>query len=288
MNISSDDLQHWQSWVGQSETATDVIDLGRARAMGATLDLISPLVLGDPLPPLWHWIYFWSASPLSMLGADGHAQRGGFLPPVSLQRRLWAGGRLHFLAPLPIGVEARRASSIRAIEFKQGKSGLLVFVTVAYEVLVGTKTVLREEHDIVYRDAPKAHDPAIRPDLAPAQADWSRQIQPDPVQLFRYSALTFNGHRIHYDHSYATEVEGYPGLIVHGPLIATLLTELVRRELPNRTIREFKFRAVSPIFDIQPFSVYGQLENGGRSVSLWAANARGELAVKAEALLTGE
>ena len=287
MVISPADIAHWQSWVGRSETATDVIDVGKAQAMAATLDLRWILQPGAALPPLWHWIYFWSVSPISMLGADGHAQRGGFLPPVSLQRRLWAGGRLQFLAPLAIGSAAQRVSTIKAVEIKQGKAGLLVFVTVSHEVLVHDKTVLYEEHDIVYRDAPGANDAVPKPKSAPSRSDWSRIITPDVVQLFRYSALTFNGHRIHYDRSYATQVEGYPGLIVHGPLIATLLTDLVQREIPKRTISEFTFRAVSPLFDIDPFSVHGCLESDGCRVSLWAANARGELAVQAEAILEG-
>ena len=285
MVISPADIAHWQSWVGRSETATDLIDVGKARAMAATLDSRWIPEPGEALPPLWHWIYFWSVSPISMLGADGHAQRGGFLPPVSLQRRMWAGGRLQFLASLPIGSAAQRISTIKAVEVKQGKVGPLVFVTVSHEVLVQGKAVLCEEHDIVYRDAPSANDSGLTLKLAPSSSDWSRTVTPDVVQLFRYSALTFNGHRIHYDRSYATQVEGYPGLIVHGPLIATLLTDLVQREMPKRTISAFTFRAVSPLFDIESFSVHGRLEPDGRRVSLWAANARGELAVQAEAIL---
>jgi 3-methylfumaryl-CoA hydratase len=271
--------------VGRSETITDQIDIGRAVAMAATLDLpVSPAV-GDALPPLWHWIYFWSAIPASQLGADGHAQRGTFLPPVSLPRRMWAGGRLKFLAPLPVGAQAERVSRIKAVELKQGKSGPLVFVTVAHDISVQDRPVIQEEHDIVYRDAVQAAASVVNSKLAPTDAHWSREISPDPVQLFRYSALTFNGYRIHYDRTYATEVEGYPGLIVHGPLIASWLTDLVSRELPDRTIAEFSFRAIAPLFDTEPFSVHGRLEPEGKHVVLWAANSRGELAMQAEAQL---
>jgi len=285
MSQSQLDQAHLRSWVGRTETATDVIDPGKAAAMAATLDLAWSPVHGDSLPPLWHWIYFWSSLPMAMLGQDGHAQRGGFLPPVTLPRRLWAGGRLTFLAPVIIGQQATRTSKIKSVEIKQGKSGPLVFVTVAHEVSVEGSVVLREEHDIVYREAPGTNDLAPAAKVAPDDAQWSKQIVPDAVQLFRYSALTFNGHRIHYDRRYATEVEGYPGLIVHGPLIATLLTELVRHELPDRALSTFSFRALSPVFDTAPFSVHGSLVPDGHSVSLWATNAQGHLAVQAQASL---
>jgi 3-methylfumaryl-CoA hydratase len=279
------DADKLAAWVGRSETITDQIDISRAIAMAATLDLpVSPAV-GDALPPLWHWIYFWSAIPASQLGADGHAQRGTFLPPVSLPRRMWAGGRLKFLAPLPVGAQAERVSRIKAVELKQGKSGPLVFVTVAHDISVQDRPVIQEEHDIVYRDVIQAAASVVNSKLAPTDAHWSREISPDPVQLFRYSALTFNGYRIHYDRTYATEVEGYPGLIVHGPLIASWLTDLVSRELPDRTIAEFSFRAIAPLFDTEPFSVHGRLEPEGKHVVLWAANSRGELAMQAEAQL---
>lgn len=279
------DAEKLAAWVGRSETITDQIDIGRAVAMAATLDSPVSLVIGDSLPPLWHWLYFWSAIPASQLGTDGHAQRGEFLPPVTLPRRMWAGGRLKFLAPLPVGTQAERVSRIKAVEVKQGKTGPLVFVIVAHEISVQAKLVIQEEHDIVYRDALQLGDSASGTKLAPTDAHWSRQISPDPVQLFRYSALTFNGYRIHYDRTYATKVEGYPGLIVHGPLIASLLTDLVSRELPNRTISEFSFRAIAPLFDTEPFSVHGRLEPEGKHVVLWAANSRGELAMQAEAQL---
>ena len=279
------DADNLSAWVGRSEAITDQIDVGRALAMAATLDLPVSPVVGDALPPLWHWLYFWSAVPVSQLGTDGHAQRGGFLPPVTLPRRMWAGGRLEFLAPLRVGAQAERVSRIKAVEVKQGKSGPLVFVTVAHEISVQAKRVILEEHDIVYRDKLQVGDLVSNTKLAPTDAHWSRQISPDPVQLFRYSALTFNGYRIHYDRTYATDVEGYPGLIVHAPLIASLLTDLLRRELPNRTIGQFSFKAISPLFDTEPFLVHGRLEPEGQRVVLWAANSRGELALQAAAQL---
>ncbi len=285
MSTQTPDVDQLSQWIGRTETLTDRIDLGKAHALSATLDLPSSPVEGGALPPLWHWMYFWSVSPASLVGPDGHPQRGGFLPPVTLPRRMWAGSRVIFRGALPVGAMAERTSLIKSVNVKQGKSGPLVFVTVAHEVAVNGEPVILEEHDIVYRDPPQAGDAPAIPKAAPTNAQWSQQIVPDPVLLFRYSALTFNGHRIHYDRSYVTEVEGYPGLIVHGPLIATLLIGLAARELPGREISSFAFRAVSPLFDIEPFSVHGRLEEDGRSVTLWAANARGELAMQAEATL---
>ncbi len=285
MSNNAPDIEYLGQWIGRTETRTDLIDAGKASAMAATLDLLSAPVEGDALPPLWHWIYSWSVSPASLIGPDGHPHRGGFLPPVTLPRRMWAGSRVIFRGTLPVGAIAERISLIKSVSVKQGKSGPLVFVTVAHEIAVGGEPVILEEHDIVYRDPPQAGDAPAAPKAAPTNAQWSQQIVPDPVLLFRYSALTFNGHRIHYDRSYVTEVEGYPGLIVHGPLIATLLIGLAARELPGREISSFMFRAVSPLFDIEPFNLHGRLEEDGRSVTLWAANARGELAIQAEASL---
>ena len=285
MSSNAPDIEHLGQWIGRAETRTDRIDLAKASALSATLDLPSSPVEGDALPPLWHWMYFWSVSPASLIGPDGHPQRGGFLPPVTLPRRMWAGSRVIFRGALPVGAVAERTSLIKSVNVKQGKSGPLVFVTVAHEIAVNGEPVILEEHDIVYRAPPQAGDAPAIPKAAPTNAQWSQAIVPDPVLLFRYSALTFNGHRIHYDRSYVTKVEGYPGLIVHGPLIATLLIGLIARELPGRAISSFAFRAVSPLFDIEPFSLHGRLEEDGHSVTLWAANARGELALQAEASL---
>jgi len=277
-----------RQWVNRTESKRDVIDARTAHALAATLDYDMPLGDGSALPMLWHWAYFWHASPGAALGEDGHPKRGGFLPPVPLPRRMWAGGRLRFSAPLVVGAEATRTSRILDVNVKEGASGPLAFVTVAHEMAVAGQTVIWEEHDIVYRDNPQAGAAPVKAKQAPASAAWSRQIVPDPVLLFRYSALTFNGHRIHYDRSYATEVEHYPGLIVHGPLIATLLAELLRAHLPERRLAAFSFRAVGPLFDIAPFSVHGEPDANGCTVRLWAANAQGELVMQAEATLAPE
>ena len=203
-------LDELRGWIGRSQTATDVVNVVPARALAATLDLRRTFEEGDALPPPWHWQYFLSMSPMAEVGPDGHPQRGGFLPPVPLPRRMWAGSRIEFHRPLRIGDAITRVSRIADVTLKEGRSGTLVFVKVRHEIAGPQGPALTEEHDIVYRDMPKPDDPAPSPRSAPAQSTWRREIRPDPVLLFRYSALTFNSHRIHYDHPYVTEVEGLP------------------------------------------------------------------------------
>ena len=275
-----------QQWVGNTESADARIDARQAAALTATLDRPFSFTQGSALPPLWHWIYFWTAAPQSELGPDGHPQRGGFLPPVPLPRRMWAGGRLTFAAPLAIGQDATRTSRVQSVTAKTGASGDLAFVTVVHELVQAGKTCVTEEHDIVYRAYPQPGAAAPAPKTAPTGAAWTRTVTPDPVLLFRYSALTFNGHRIHYDRSYVTEVEGYPGLIVHGPLIATLLADLLQRNMPEARMTAFSFRSVGTLFDTEPFTVCGRPDPDGRTVQLWAQNMRGELAMQAEATLS--
>ena len=198
---------------------------------------------------------------------------------------MWAGGRLKFDSDLPVASDAKRVSRIKAIDVKTGNTGRLAFVTMAHEIGAHGNISIYEEHDIVYRDNPQPGAAQAAPKAAPTDASWSRLITPDPVLLFRYSALTFNGHRIHYDRSYTTDVEGYPGLIVHGPLIATMLMELLCSQVPQQRVREFSFRAVSPTFDTDTFTVNGKLSADGHEAQLWAANARGELTMQATAVL---
>jgi 3-methylfumaryl-CoA hydratase len=279
------DLIHLQSWIGRSESLTEVIAPFPANALAATLDRADPpYAAGAPLPPLWHWLHFLPVSPLAEAGPDGHPARGGFLPPVPLPRRMWAGSRLNFPAPLRIGTEATKTSTVKSVTMKEGRTGPLVFVTVRHIVAADGKTAIEEEHDIVYREtAPEGAAPPAPPQ-APSDAAFTRIITPDPVLLFRYSALTFNSHRIHYDQPYVTGVEGYPGLIVHGPLIATLLLDNLRRAHPDRRVRTFSFRAVSPLFDTQPFAACGRLGPDG-DAELWARREDGGLAMEGQAQL---
>jgi 3-methylfumaryl-CoA hydratase len=281
-------LAHLQSWSGRTETLHDDISAAPLRGLSATLDRDDAApVPGTALPPLWHWLYFLPQPRQSALGPDGHARRGGFLPPVPLPRRMWAGGRLNWLAenPLQVGDEVRRISRIASVTHKTGRTGDLLFVLVRHEVHNGGGLALTEEHDIVYRAAAQPGDPVPPPVPAEKDAAWQREIVPDDVLLFRYSALTFNGHRIHYDRQYVTEVEGYPGLIVHGPLIATLLVDLLRRHAPDAVIRGFNFKAVRPTFDLHPFRLKGQPSADGKSVRLWAEDHEGWLTMQATAEL---
>src|SRR5262245_21073238 len=197
-------LEDFTKWIGRSRTVEDLVAPFPMRALSATLDESDPDPKpGDPLPPLWHWLYFLEAAPLSKVGSDGHAERGDFLPPVPLPRRMWAGSRFVFEGePLAIGDTARRVSRIKSIEPKAGSTGAMVFVTVEHTVSGPGGVSLVEDHDIVYREGPKPGEKPRPPRPAPTDAAWTRKITPDPVLLFRFSALTFNGHRIHYDQPY--------------------------------------------------------------------------------------
>lgn len=274
--------QKLDDWLNKETVTEDAITAFPLTAMAATLDREES---GDTIPPLWHWLYFLPIAPMSGTGPDGHPKRGDFLPPVPLPRRMWAGGRLTFHAPLKVGEHAKRTSTIANIEDKTGRSGRLVFVTVQHAIEAGGELKLEEEHDIVYRGAPQEGTRAPQPALAPEGETWRRTIDADAVMLFRYSALTFNAHRIHYDYPYVTQVEGYPGLIVHGPLIATLLVDLVRRELPNVTLQSFAFKALRPTFAGQPFTVCGKPSADGKTIDLWAKDHEGYLTMRATAAL---
>jgi 3-methylfumaryl-CoA hydratase len=270
------------AWVGRSESRTDLVSERETCLLAATLDLPAAPAPGEPQPPLWHWTTFAPMVRASETGADGHPHRGGFMPPVPLPRRMWAGGRLSFHAPLRVGEPATRHSRIADLKLKEGKTGTLVFVTVRHEISGPAGLAISEEQDVVYRAAAVPGDTPPAPPPAPTGAQWSDTVHPDPVLLFRYSALTFNGHRIHYDLAYAREDEGYPGLLVHGPLIATLLAGALARR-STRPLKRFAFRGLSPLFHDAPFTLNGTIE--GAQARLWAANPDGGLAMSAEAEL---
>lgn len=287
-SIGEADAAHLKSWIGRTETVTDLIVPAQAEAMAATIDREGPPPgAGDPLPPLWHWLYFMPRVRRSLLGRDGHPALGGFLPPVGLPRRMWAGSRLTFAAPLLIGRSAEMKNTVADVAVKSGKTGPLVFVTVRHDVAQDGRFRLCEEHDIVYRDYDRPGAPGPRPRPAPATPEFSETVTPDPVLLFRYSALTFNGHRIHYDRSFCTGQEGYPGLVFHGPLTATLLAELVQKRNPGARMTAFSFRAVSPLYDTAPFTIHGckTPQAGDGAYTLWALTPEGALAMQAEATL---
>jgi 3-methylfumaryl-CoA hydratase len=270
-----------EQWIGRSEVRRDVVTVAPLVALAALLDRdeTAPRA-GDAAPPLAHWLYFLPAYRQSDAGPDGHALKGGFLPPVPLPRRMWAGSRLEFARALAVGAYVERTSTIRDIVVKQGRSGPLVFVTVRHEVCDAGGLVLSDEHDIVYRGETAL---ALSPVPAPGGEAWRREIRPDPVLLFRYSAVTFNSHRIHYDHPYATGVERYPGLVVHGPLIATLLVDLLRRNRPRARLERYAFRALRPLYDTAPFATCGLPDAQGRAARLWTRDAEGAITMDATA-----
>ena len=281
-----------QDWIGRSETVEDIATATPYAALAATLDwpqADAPKrpAPGTPLPCLWHWLYFLPITRQCEIGEDGHAKRGGFMPPVPLPRRMWAGSDFEFHEALLIGDALARTSTILDVREKSGRTGSLIFVKVCHKVRRnGAQAVaLTEHHNIVYRAAASPDDVTPTPQAAPPQWAWERRIVPDAVLLLRYSALTFNGHRIHYDRKYVTEVEGYPGLVVHGPLIATLLMDLLRRQQPEAQVQRFEFKAVRPTFDIHPFSVHGQPSADGKTVRLWGRDHDGWLTMDATATL---
>ena len=277
----TNDLAHLREWIGNKETAGDVLVSSPLERAAATLDRNDPLPAdGDPVPPGWHWFYFLPSALQSEIGEDGHPQLGGFLPPVPLPQRMWAGGRMTFKQPLKVGETATRRSEVIKVQPKSGRSGPLVFVTVRHTISGTHGPATIEEHDIVYREETKPGAPAAAPIPEPQRADWSRIIVPDPVLLFRFSALTFNGHRIHYDRTYCETEAGYPGLVVHGPLTLILLLDLVRRELPDATLNSVDYRMIQPLFDINRFTVNGAHSDGGM-LEMWAADHGGTLATKA-------
>jgi 3-methylfumaryl-CoA hydratase len=267
----------YQDWIGKSDEITDTLTISPAQRMAATLNRSDIFVQGTALPPLWHWMYFLPTTRLDDISADGHARRGTVLPPIVLPRRMFAGSRMVFHRPLHIGERALKKSTIANITSKQGKSGALTFLLLRHEIIGEEGLALLEEQDIVYREALGVNAASGQP--APAEAQWSLEIVASPMLLFRYSALTFNTHRIHYDRDFCTNVEGYPGLVVHGQLTATFLLEGLRQHAPERVIKNYGFKAVGALYDTQPFRVEGRID--GDTAQLWALDQEGNLAMTA-------
>lgn len=257
-----------------------------AAALSAVLDLDQAPHPGDVLRPLWHWLYFRPVIPQSALGTDGHPRLGGFLPDLALPRRMWAGGRLQFHAPLRLGVPATQVSRVKDIRRKNGRAGPLAILTIHHAIKTGNIPAIDEEQDIVYRAAAVAGEPIAPPCPAPRGYEWRREIEPTEVLLFRYSALTFNSHRIHYDRPYATELEGYPNLVVHAPLIATLLMDLLHRSLPGSLVVQFTYRAVQPAFLGHSLALCARMVPERKEAELWASDQRGGLLMSARAAFT--
>jgi 3-methylfumaryl-CoA hydratase len=278
--------ERFAEWIGRTETSRDRIAARPAAAMAATVNRSTLPSLDDtPLPPLWHWLYFLETPLTNTLARDGHVERGGFLPPIELPRRMWAGSRIRFHRPLRIGEHAERVSSITRIDEKQGRSGQLAIVTVEHHIRGESGPAITDEHDIVYREEPRPDAPPPPGKAPPTDAAWSVARSADPVLLFRYSALTFNSHRIHYDQPYATGVEGYPGLVVHGPLVATLLAEECATRYPDRTIATLHVRALRPLFHDTTFHLCGRPASDGTTVDLWCVDADGAMTMEVTATL---
>ena len=269
-------------WVGRTETAEDVATAAPLAGLAATLDHAAPPWRDGEVPPLGHWLYFLPRALGRDIADDGHPRKGGFLPPVPLPRRMWAGSQVAIHAPVPVGAPIRRTSTVVRVEEKHGRSGALCFVSVRHDITAAGTLCVTDVHDIVYREASAANGTAVSlPDPAPAAepADWCRVVHPGPALLFRFSALTFNAHRIHYDRPYCQAEEGYPGLVVHGPLTATLLMDLFLRQRPGATVSSFSFRGLSPLFDTGPFTLCGRAEGAG--AALWALDGAGRVAMRA-------
>lgn len=277
------DIEYLRSWVGKEKLAADDLGVFPARALAAAFDHDTLPEHGAALPASWHWMYFLEAPSASGTGVDGHPKKGGFLPPVPLQRRMWAAGDLQVRQPLVLGSPARRKSTVRSVDLKEGKSGTLVFVNIEHALYQNDRLCILEEQSLVYRDMPGGPAPLPPGDVAPADADWVKTIAPDPVLLFRFSALTYNGHRIHYDRNYAMQEEFYPALVVQGPLLATLLLDLVGAQVKDKRVEKFSFRAVRPIFDHASFKVCGKRD--GDQVNLWIADPEGFIGMTAKAKL---
>ena len=285
-----------EQWVGRTHMGTDIISAVQVRQMAATLDDAQRMANPghSPLPAGWHWLYFNPIEVQSRLGADGHPARGDFLPPVELPRRMWAGSRLEWKRAFSVGAEVQKASEIIKVSRKSGRTGEMVLVTVAHVYSDEQGLLLREEQDIVYRDSQSPAEKTALAEVASRVAQWQaaapvfersgehcKAVRPDAVMLYRYSAATFNGHRIHYDVDYAREVEGYPGLVVHGPLIATLLLGFVENDIASgRRIQSFAFRATRPTFDLGGFHLHASTKGGdANALNVWATNNIGEVGI---------
>lgn len=273
------DIDLLQTWVGRTQVLTDNLHPFAARAFAAALDRPVLPDAGELLPPAWQWLYFLDTPRASGTGMDGHPKTGECLPPPPLPRRMWAAGNMRIEQPLRLGGLAERRTTIKSINAKTGRSGRLVFVNLEHAIVQNDVLCIHEEQNLVYREMPSASTSLPPGEVGNTDAEWTQTITPNPVLLFRYSAVTYNSHRIHYDREYAIEQEFYPSLVVHAPLLASLLLELVHSQLPEATLTTFKFIAVRPTFVSQPVTANGKRD--GKNLRLWTANEQGELCMSA-------
>lgn len=293
----SEDRPRLQDWIGRTQVTSDNLSVVQLRQMAALMDDVGRMrepMRAGPLPAGWHWLYFAPLQVQSRLGRDGHPQLGDFLPPVQLPRRMWAGSRLRWSRDFEAGMAVTQTSRIINVYEKSGRSGRMVFVTVEHRYANNDGPILVEEQDIVYRDAATDAEKQALEELGQqvragvhAFERTGQTVMPwtaDPVMLFRYSASTFNGHRIHYDVDFCREIEGYPGLVVHGPLLATLLLHLVQtRVAPGRALASFEFRALKPTFDIGGFHLHCSEQDG--ALQVWTTNNIGQVGIEGRVTL---
>lgn len=282
------DLEVLRGWIGRAEVAEDAIPARTVRLVQAFFDLEASARDGDPLPPCWHWCFFHQPVPRIGLGADGHHKVGGFLPAFALPRRMWGGSQIVVERPILVGHPTRKVSTVRSVDIKQGSSGTLGLVRVEHVVSQGDETCLTELQDLVYREPQSPTSPAasapVRSSGAaePLASDAAEEVIPNEVTLFRYSALTYNAHRIHYDRDYAVREEGYPDLVVHGPFTASRLALFATSRMDKAPMREFSFRGTRPLFCGEAFSIHARKQ--ADELELWARNGRGEIAMQARAV----
>ena len=281
--MSDGKLVDLQAWVGKSHTTHSELPLFQTEALAGAIGAPATPNTGDPLPLPWHWLYFLEPVRRDGTGEDGHPLKGGFLPPVALPRRMWASGKLEVTKPLILGLSAEKVSVITSVESKDGRSGKLVFVNLRHEFNQADKLCITEEQNLVYREAPKERTALPAGNIIDSEPQFTRKMTPDPILLFRFSALTYNAHRIHYDREYAVNEELYPALVVHGPLLATLLLNLAYENLPNARIETFSFRAVRPTFDSHPITLCGR--RSGNELLLWSEDHEGYCCMRAEATI---
>lgn len=274
------DIDRLKTWVGNTQRVTDTISLPLVRRIRDFYSLSPDVAEGDALLELWHWFFFNPSVPPERIGTDGHPEVGDFLPPIALPRRMWGGSRLSFHRPLLAGRDAEKASRVVSVDLKQGSTGQLGIVRVAHEIIQDDELCLSEEQDIVYRQASNGSSSQASGPACPEGAMYRESIAPTPVMLFRYSALTYNAHRIHYDRDYAMRAEGYGGLVVHGPLTASLLAQFARR-IAQKPLKTFSFKGLSPLIDSEPFTL--EAKASGEGFDLWARQPGGGQAMQATA-----
>ncbi len=269
-----------RAWIGRVTEAEDVASVGAVHRLAALLDHEAPPWRQGVVPPLGHWLYFLPQERQALLATDGHSRRGAFLPPIELPRRMWAGGRVEFHTPIAIGAQIGRRSTIEAVAAKRGASGELVFVTIRHEIRSGGALAVLEQQELVFCSKPSGAPSRVEPPAAEPDPDSRRAVILGPVELFRFSALTFNAHRIHYDRDYARSAEGYRGLVVHGPYVAMLLLDHYLQAHPQIPVARLSYRAHSPLFEGERFELCSRATAGG--ASLWARSAAGAIAMRAD------